>query len=44
MAPKAADGVSADAANFQFLFAALKHNKGTIEPAWDSVAAEGGIR
>lgn len=41
MAPKATD--SADAVHFQILFAALKHNKSTIEPAWDDVAAEIGI-
>lgn len=43
MAPKAKDGVSADAASFQFIFAVLMHNKSTIEPNWDDVAKECGI-
>jgi len=40
MPPKVTDG---EAAGFQFLFAVLKHNKSTIEPAWDDVARECGI-
>lgn len=43
MPPKAKDGAPLDAANFQFIFAVLKHNKSTIEPDWEEVARECGI-